>query len=426
MRDAWLVLLAMAVGLLALNVGCGPVCSEGWVATESGDCLPTGDDDDDDTMDDDDDSTDDDDSADIDGDGDGWPASEDCDDGDAALNLDDADADGFTTCDDPPDCDDGDATLNWDDADSDGVATCAAPADCDDGDAALNPSDVDGDGSSTCDDPADCDDAEISLNWMDSDGDGVSTCDVPMDCEDGDAAIYPGAPELIPGNIDEDCDGVVDEVQILYLADDANGDNAELTDGVLAQASACIQLQATVPAYDDAQLAAVDAALYHVVLVEYRTGDGLGGWMGDGTIVSGYGLPTLAMGTGGATLMEEMGAILAYADVNQTPVGALQANDLAAPFFTTPFSVLDINLPNICYVSTNQFAVNAISELNANVLGISPAAPSYGLLMQDPAAPYDTTWYLGLDALGSEYSTEGIQLVTNILLNLGGRSDCTP
>ena len=405
MRDLWMVLLAMATGLLALNLGCGPACPDGWVATESGDCLSTGDDDDtadddDDTADDDDSADDDDDTEDPDADGDGWPASEDCDDGDATLNWDDADADGASTCDDPPDCDDGDPALNIDDAD--------------------------GDGSSTCDDPADCNDAEVTLNQMDSDGDGVTTCDDPMDCEDGDAAIYPGAPELIPGNIDEDCDGVIDEVQILYLVDDANADNAELTDALATHAGGCLQLHATVPAYDDAQLAAVDAAQYHVVLAEFRTDDGQGGWLGDGTIVAGYGLPTLAMGTGGAALMEEMGALLTYWDVDQTATDVLQTNDLAHPFFTTPFEVLDQGIPNVCYVAPAPVAVNAIFELNASVLGISPAAPTYGLLMQDPAVPYDTTWYLGLDALGSEYSTEGSQLVTNIVLNLGGRSDCTP
>jgi len=44
----------------------------------------------------------------VDGDGDGYVEGVDCDDTDAALNLDDLDADGFSTCDD--DCDDGDAT----------------------------------------------------------------------------------------------------------------------------------------------------------------------------------------------------------------------------------------------------------------------------------------------------------------------------
>ncbi len=58
---------------------------------------------------DDDSAAGDDDSAegDPDEDGDGYPASEDCDDGDAALNYDDADGDGVTSCD--GDCDDSDA-----------------------------------------------------------------------------------------------------------------------------------------------------------------------------------------------------------------------------------------------------------------------------------------------------------------------------
>jgi len=45
-----------------------------------------------------------------DADGDGWDETEDCDDGDPDLNLDDLDGDGYSTCDD--DCDDGDAAVN--------------------------------------------------------------------------------------------------------------------------------------------------------------------------------------------------------------------------------------------------------------------------------------------------------------------------
>jgi hypothetical protein len=81
-------------------------------------CGSTWDPSDDDTADDDtaDDDTADDDTADDDSDpwedadADGWDASVDCDDNDPALNLDDADADGVTTCD--GDCDD-DAAENF-------------------------------------------------------------------------------------------------------------------------------------------------------------------------------------------------------------------------------------------------------------------------------------------------------------------------
>jgi len=43
---------------------------------------------------------------------------------------------------------------------------------------------------------------------VDEDGDGFTNCD-PVDCDDGDADVYPGAPELCDGK-DNDCDGTCD------------------------------------------------------------------------------------------------------------------------------------------------------------------------------------------------------------------------
>ena len=60
---------------------------------------------------------------DTDGDGSDDLSGGDCDDTDPALNVDDLDGDGYSTCD--LDCDDNDATANLDDADGDGYATCA-------------------------------------------------------------------------------------------------------------------------------------------------------------------------------------------------------------------------------------------------------------------------------------------------------------
>ncbi len=71
----------------------------------------------------------------IDQDGDGFRVEEDCDDGDASLTPEDADADGYSTCD--GDCNDGDASLTPEDADADGYSTCEA--DCDDSDATIYP-----------------------------------------------------------------------------------------------------------------------------------------------------------------------------------------------------------------------------------------------------------------------------------------------
>jgi len=115
------LLLTLMTSLLLLG------CPE--TATDDDDDATSDDDDtgdDDDTVDDDD-SADDDDTVE-DGDGDGWPADEDCDDTDAGLNLDDEDGDGWTTCD--GDCNDDaddvhpDANEAWydgEDSDCDGA-----------------------------------------------------------------------------------------------------------------------------------------------------------------------------------------------------------------------------------------------------------------------------------------------------------------
>ena len=70
----------------------------------------------------DDDSTGDDDTGPVDADGDGWDEGVDCDDSDPALNWDDVDGDGASTCD--GDCDDADPALNLDDLDGDGYSPC--------------------------------------------------------------------------------------------------------------------------------------------------------------------------------------------------------------------------------------------------------------------------------------------------------------
>ncbi len=139
-----------------------------------------------------------------DADNDGWPEDQDCDDHDPALNLDDADHDGATTCD--GDCDDNDASLNLDDLDRDGFSTC--DGDCDDADGTLTPADADHDGFSTCD----------------------------GDCDDSEPAAYPGASVVCGDGIDNDCDGQTDDpvnecpIQVTLLINEVYYDQPS-TDG---------------------------------------------------------------------------------------------------------------------------------------------------------------------------------------------------
>ena len=171
-------------------------------------------------------------------DGDGYRDDVDCDDHDAGVHperaeacdgLDtdcdgalapeevDQDGDAFSECD--GDCDDGDPAVFFGapegcdgvdtdcdgglsaaeiDGDGDGLSACAG--DCDDGDPTVHPGAVEGcDGLDT-----DCDGAGGG-DETDDDGDGLSECE--GDCDDVDPAIHPGADEQCDG-IDTDCDGL--------------------------------------------------------------------------------------------------------------------------------------------------------------------------------------------------------------------------
>jgi hypothetical protein len=108
------------------------------------------------------------------------------------------------------------------DLDGDGYP---ASADCDDSDDAIHPgaaelcNGVDDD----CDDTVD-EDAEDALSWyLDGDGDGhgageaLAACEAPSgyvessdDCHDDDATAYPGstAPEISGDGVDQNCDGI--------------------------------------------------------------------------------------------------------------------------------------------------------------------------------------------------------------------------
>ena len=142
-----------------------------------------------------------------DADADGLPPGEDCDDDDPSLPADlffDTDGDGF-----------GEAPAGFG-CPSPGIVVLGT--DCNDADDTIGPggTEVPHDGVDQ-----DCDGTELCYRDLDYDGarnDVLSPsydldctngpASLPIDCDDTDAAVHPGAPEVVGNGQDEDCDGL--------------------------------------------------------------------------------------------------------------------------------------------------------------------------------------------------------------------------
>jgi hypothetical protein len=154
----------------------------------------------------------------VDADGDSFAACEDCDDAAPATNP-----GAYESCDGIDDDCDGaidedvvdagtwylDADLDGSGADAVSVVACDAPAgyvaaggDCDDTNTLFHPGAAEAD----CADPTDynCDGA---VAYADDDGDGWAACE---DCDDASASVNPSGVEAC-NDVDDDCDGAVDE-----------------------------------------------------------------------------------------------------------------------------------------------------------------------------------------------------------------------
>ena len=185
--------------------------------------------------------------GDIDGDGDGYFASEDCNDAQAAIHPGAAEiCDGVdNNC--SGEVDEGVTDTFYADADADGfgapgteVEACSAPAgtvpnadDCDDADGAVSPGAVEVCNGVDDDCNGDTDEGLDGTWYADSDGDGfgdpdlmLEGCDpgdgfvdVAGDCNDGLPDVHPDAEEVC-NERDDNCDGSVDEgVTSVYFAD---------------------------------------------------------------------------------------------------------------------------------------------------------------------------------------------------------------
>jgi hypothetical protein len=192
--------------------------------------------------------------ADPDSDGDGVPASEDCDDNNPEVSPSAAEqCDGLdNNCD--GEIDEGVLSTFYADADADGYGDLTQPTeaceqptgaaatgdDCDDTNPAIHPNAEETD----CADPTDYN-CDGSTGFADADADGWPAC---QDCDDSDAGENPDAVEICDES-DDDCDGLVDEdVTTTFWADtdaDSYGDldfpteSCALPDGYAVNSEDC-------------------------------------------------------------------------------------------------------------------------------------------------------------------------------------------
>ncbi len=175
----------------------------------------------------------------VDGDGDGHAACVDCDDADAAVNL-----DATEVCNDVDD--DCDGLIDDQDDPVEGTSTWYADTDGDglgDPDSAVEACDAP---AETVADATDCDDGSGDVGgattwYSDTDGDGfgdatatAAACEQPSgfvsdatDCDDASYSVNPDADELCGNKTDDDCDGSTDEddaIDATTWTVDADGD----------------------------------------------------------------------------------------------------------------------------------------------------------------------------------------------------------